>query len=470
MQVLSIEFFIFFMVFYLLYLQGKWQNQLLTFASIAVLAYSSFYFATVVLLFSLIIHLHSCLLVTYKQNKKVLISGVIFSIFFLSIFKYFDFFKEVLMTFGLDESFELLMPIGISYYVFQSIAYLTSLYRDPLLKLNFWQTLAHFSFFTTITSGPIIRAESFKTKFGMQQGFVEQIRNDKKTIIAPALALSLITLGILKKWVFAGDIANIIVDPVFENPQQYHFFDILAAIYGYTFQLFFDFSGYSDLVIGIALLLGFRLPLNFNMPLRAVNIGDFWDRWHISLSTWIRDYIYIPLGGNRNGFVKAQIYIILAFLFSGIWHGAGWNFALWGLLHGIGLAFLNIIAHIRGEKILLSDKGIMGKILSIFITFNFIAFSFLVFKINDFSELILILTALFSNTNQGDLSFYAVLFLGLSVIMIVCYPLFDELFNMFVRFLEKRHYIEWFVIFIFIFIIIIELAPSGMPNFIYANF
>ncbi|VEJ08788.1 MBOAT family O-acyltransferase [Actinobacillus delphinicola] len=473
MHILSIEFFLFFFIFWLVYLLGKFQNTLLTAASLFLLYYADPNFALTVLVYSAMIYFIARGIVsTSSQNirKFFLGLGIITAISVLAIFKYFDFFKIFLIKFGLNEEMDFLMPLGLSYYVFQSIAYLVSLYEDKNNDLNFHETLLHFSFFPTITAGPILRVNGFKTKFGEQQGFLQQVRS-KRHMIRPALACSLILLGIAKKWWFAGDIANYVVNPVFENPLEYHSIDILAAIYGYTLQLFFDFSGYSDLVIGIAMLLGFQLPINFKMPLRAVNIQDFWNRWHISLSTWIRDYIYIPLGGNRVNFFKKQLNLFLAFFLSGIWHGVSLNFAIWGALHGVALVFQNLVNKIfRTHKNFAYPTTRLGKFIGIVLTFNFVSFTFLVFKTTELNDFTLMIYALFHNFYSGILNSYALFFLGFIVFLLVFYPVIEETFDAFVSFLEFIPKVFWILIFTLLLIIITYFSPAGIPGFIYAGF
>ena len=178
-----------------------------------------------------------------------------------------------------------------------------------------------------------------------------------------------------KKIVLAGWLETLWVSPVFANPMQFNGLEVLTAIYAYSLQLFFDFSGYTDLAIAVALLLGFRLPENFNMPYLATDIQDFWARWHMTLSTWIRDYVYIPLGGNRGSFWRVQFNLMMAFVLSGIWHGAGWNFLIWGAIHGVALVFLNVMKRLgwRG-KLTQACKP-----LAIFLTFHYVAFGWVFF-------------------------------------------------------------------------------------------
>ena len=364
------------------------------------------------------------------------------------------------------------MPLGISYYTFQGIAYLVALYRGESPRLGTLQQLLHFGFFPTITSGPIIRAAAFKGSGGrLEAGMAEQICTAApRDMVKPALAVSLIVLGIAKKWWLAGTLGESWVDPVFENPLQYDAPSVLAAVYGYTVQLFMDFSGYSDLVIGMAMLLGFRLPENFNMPLRAYNIRDFWDRWHITLSTWIRDYIYIPLGGSRHGFTRTQINLMLAMLLSGIWHGQGWNFLLWGALHGAALVLLNIGDKIGGRREILAASRI-GRLIGILFTLHFVCFSFVVFRTASLSDAALVFQSL---AGQGagwrmpELPVAALLVLFAAAL--AAYGLLARAFRFASAALEKLPVWLWWLPLTAAMVLLMVLAPSGIPGFIYANF
>jgi D-alanyl-lipoteichoic acid acyltransferase DltB (MBOAT superfamily) len=477
MPILSIEFTLFFLIFFPIYWacyrNPKLQNVLLLISGIGWLIYIQFTFALVVVIFSLLIGLVSFQLYKAKnqQGKKLwLWIGIIVTILNLMVFKYYDFFRPALQFLFKDSVIDILMPLGISYYSFQAISYLVSIYRGEEVKLRWYELMFYFSNFTTITAGPILRANSMKSIYGISEGATVQIQTQtRRYIIRPALAISLILLGIIKKWWLAGIFAANWVNPVFENPMQYSSLNVLGAIYGYTIQLFFDFSGYTDLVIGIAMLLGFKLPQNFCMPLKAFNIRDFWDRWHISLSTWIRDYIYIPLGGSKKGFIRTQINLLLAMIMSGVWHGYGWNFFIWGLLHGVALVLLNIGDKIFGGREKLSSLK-FGKVISIFITFNFVCFTFVIFRTNSISDAVLMFQALAHNHTKfiPDLSVIDLL-LATSLVLIY-YELIVKLFTGFVSFLERISIWLWFIPILAILMIVIVLAPSGIPGFIYANF
>lgn len=487
MPFISIEFVIFFALFFPLYWSLKFsprlQNILLLIVGLLALTYINYIFVVSLIVFSLFISgISYIILNTYKLlYKKIwLIIGIVVSLLNLSFYKYYDLLRPSLQMITHYELLDMMLPLGISYYTFQAISYLvsiTSFGHDPksihstiMVKLKWYELLMYLSFFPTITSGPIFRADKVKDIDGYSLGASSQIKTTfKRTIIRPELAIALILLGIFKKWCLSGLLGNNVVDPVFENPMQYSSFDVLSAIYGYTLQLFFDFSGYTDLVIGIAMLLGFQLPQNFKMPLRAFNIRDFWNRWHITLSTWIRDYIYIPLGGNKRGFVKTQFNLLIAMVLSGIWHGYGWNFFIWGLIHGSALVLLNIGDAVFGGKNLLSSTKI-GRFIAIFVTFNFVCFAFVIFHTNSIENAELVFKALITNTTFGIPNVFTILVLSLTAIFIIFYPFFNHCFKLFVTFLYILPIWLWAVPIVLLFIVIMILAPSGIPGFIYANF
>jgi len=223
----------------------------------------------------------------------------------------------------------ILLPVGISFYTFQTISYTVDIYRgkvDPvqhILDFGFYV-----SFFPQLVAGPIVRASEFIPQLYKRYSLsMEEF----------GFALFLILKGLFKK-MFIGDyIALNFVDRVFANPVGFSGFENLMALFGYSLQVYVDFSGYTDIAIGVALLLGFRLPKNFNSPYKATSVGSFWKRWHISLSSWLKDYLYIPLGGNRKGKIMTDVNLMITMLLGGLWHGASWQFVVWGGLNGVGL-------------------------------------------------------------------------------------------------------------------------------------
>lgn len=476
MPLLSIEFILFFLVFFPIYWAVKkplYQNILLIISGLGWLYYLSPLFALTVFLFSLIINLISELLMMTDNTKKrlrIYQLGIGFTLFQLIFFKYYDFFRSELQPYFSEAMIDILLPLGISYYSFQAISYLTSLYHQEPVKLKWHNLLLHFSLFLTVTAGPIARVNTFKNGGEHYLGMKYQLETDtQREILIPHLAIGLILLGVAKKWWFAGALAEQFVTPVFENPSQYDLFSLWAAVYGYTFQLFFDFSGYSDLVIGLAMLLGLQLPRNFNMPFVSLNIKEFWQRWHISLSSWIRDYIYIPLGGNKKGFAFTQLFLVISMLLSGIWHGYGYNFFVWGLLHGVAFVLLNLLAKCSSFRV--SQIPLVGKLIAMFITFNFVALTFVIFRTNHIEETWLIYQSLFNNELGFDFNnLQAVLLLGLFAMILLFYRHLAKAFEYFCYDLSQLPLVLWGGVISVIAFVIILFAPSGIPAFIYANF
>ncbi|MCT4646560.1 MAG: MBOAT family protein, partial [Carboxylicivirga sp.] len=260
------------------------------------------------------------------------------------------------------------LPIGISFFTFQTISYTVDVYRRQLKPVrNIIDFGFYVSFFPQLIAGPIVRAKHF----------IPQIY--KKLVLSEKWiwwAILLITGGLFKKLVISDFISVNFVDRVFEHPISYSGFEVIVAVYGYALQIYCDFSGYTDIALGVALLLGFRLPKNFNHPYKASSISDFWRRWHMSLSSWLRDYLYIPLGGNRKGIIRTFINLLLTMLLGGLWHGAALKFILWGGLHGIGLIINKVI-----NKVIKTDNGFIRS-LGWLITFHFVVLTWIVFRVD----------------------------------------------------------------------------------------
>jgi D-alanyl-lipoteichoic acid acyltransferase DltB (MBOAT superfamily) len=267
----------------------------------------------------------------------------------------------------------IVLPVGISFYTFQTISYSIDIYRGHLKPVNdIWDFAFFVSFFPQLVAGPIVRASDFVPQ-------IYQPYNLNKDEFGHAVFL--IINGLIKK-IFISDYISInFVDRVFESPLTYSGFENLMAAYGYAIQIYCDFSGYSDVAIGLALLLGFRLPLNFNSPYKAQNITDFWRRWHISLSSWLRDYLYISLGGNRKGKVRTYINLLITMLLGGLWHGAHVRFIIWGALHGIALALHKMWMEAFPEP--KTATPARPAFWSSLLTFHFVVFCWIFFRAAD---------------------------------------------------------------------------------------
>ena len=269
-----------------------------------------------------------------KQVKKRWVAlSVVINLGMLGYFKYTNFFIEMangLFGSGFLDFQNIFLPVGISFFVFQSMSYTIDIYRGQIKPLERWiDYVFYLSFFPQLVAGPIVRAKDF----------IPQIRQPLMvTRQMFGTAIGLIIIGLIKKAIISDYISLNFVDRIFDEPALYSGFECLMGIYGYALQIYCDFSGYSDMAIGIALLLGFRFPKNFDAPYKSATITEFWRRWHISLSSWLRDYLYISLGGNRKGKVRTYLNLIITMVLGGLWHGAAIRFVLWGALHGVALA------------------------------------------------------------------------------------------------------------------------------------
>ena len=274
------------------------------------------------------------------------------------------------------QPYDIFLPVGISFFTFQSLSYTIDVYRGDMRPLNRLLDYAFFvSFFPQLVAGPIVRARDF----------VPQIR--KPIIVTEQMfgrAVYLICAGLLKKCVISDYISLNFVDRIFDNPMLYSGVENLLGAYGYTLQIYCDFSGYSDMAIGLALLLGFHFPQNFNSPYQSRSVTEFWRRWHISLSTWIRDYIYISLGGNRHGRLRQYVNLLLTMLLGGLWHGASLNFIVWGGLHGMALA----VHKFYSQQILNRDRQYRSSgwrgVLAVLVTFHFVVLCWIFFRNTSF--------------------------------------------------------------------------------------
>lgn len=239
------------------------------------------------------------------------------------------------MVEGNFQPLDIILPVGISFYTFQSISYIVDVYKGRVTPTQRWIDYMFFlSFFPALVAGPIVRADYF----------LPQIERNHTAVSAEIYwGLWLILIGIVKKALIADYISQY-NDLIFASPTGYSGFESLMGVIGYTMQIYCDFSGYSDMAIGIALIMGFRLSKNFDFPYKSKNLTEFWRRWHISLSSWLRDYVYIPLGGNRRGTLRTYVNNFLTMLIGGLWHGAAWKFVFWGAMHGVGLAVHKALA------------------------------------------------------------------------------------------------------------------------------
>ncbi len=264
---------------------------------------------------------------------------------------------------------KIILPVGLSFYTFQKISYMVDVYRRDLKPLDNFLDFGFFVFFfPQLVAGPIVRATDFLPQLSKPYTLTKE---------EFGLATFWILNGLIKKMLVSDYISVNFIDRVFENPALYGGAESLLACYGYSLQVYCDFSGYTDIAIGLSLLMGFRLPMNFNQPHKAANVAEFWQRWHISLSSWLRDYLYIPLGGNRHGETRTNINLMVTMLLGGLWHGASWQFIIWGGLNGLALLVYRYWRRAMSSRITPTVVGYIG---SIALTFSFISFTRIFFR------------------------------------------------------------------------------------------
>ncbi len=313
------------------------------------------------------------------SGRRALHICVALNLIVLGFFKYYGFFAtsvtNLLDSIGIGASpplLEILLPVGISFFTFQAISYVIDVSRGEFdTPMSLLDVAFYLAFFPQLVAGPIVRAVDM----------AEQIKAPPDPRRIPTVeALWLIAGGLFKKVVVSSYLSTQIVDPVFAVPSQYSRWEVLFAIYGYAVQIFADFSGYTDIAIGCALLLGFRFPQNFDSPYRALSIQDFWRRWHITLSSWLRDYLYIPLGGNRGGTLLTYRNLWLTMVLGGLWHGAAWNFVLWGAIHGTALAVERLLVSVWRPLGFPPTVVAAAKWL---VTFHIVCFAWIFFRASD---------------------------------------------------------------------------------------
>jgi len=320
-------------------------------------------------------------------RRSLLSASIFIDIGTLLLFKYFNFFSvsatTLLETLHVQtRSFlieDLVIPLGLSFITFRSLGYVVDVYRKTTpATTRYFDYLAFVAFFPTLIAGPVVRAKDLLPQFEKPG-----LNSDRGVE-----AIFLILVGLIKKVAIADMIGSNLVDRVFDQPQLYSSLETLAAIYGYALQIYCDFSGYSDIAIGSAMLLGFELPANFNSPYRAQNLRDFWKRWHITLSSWLFDYVYISIGGLRKRRFNLYRNLFLTFLIGGLWHGAAWTFVIWGGLHGLGLSVSHWWNRRRGAPAR-DNSSVWAKAVRVVCTvatFHFVCLTWIVFRAESLTQ------------------------------------------------------------------------------------
>lgn len=478
----SVEFIVFFVVVFILYwfvLQKnlKLQNMLLLAGSYFFYGWWDWRFLFLIILSSSVdYYLGSRIYNADKEKtrKRLLYFSLGVNLGFLGFFKYFNFFIDslvhVLSQLNIDADIyvlNIILPVGISFYTFQTLSYTLDIYKKKMRPTN--DILSFFTFvafFPQLVAGPIERAKHLLPQFSKSRKFDYDIARRGG---------QLILLGFFKKIVIADSLA-ILVDAVYNNPDNYTGFPMIVATVFFAFQIYCDFSGYSDIAIGLANILGFDLMTNFRTPYFSKSLTEFWRRWHISLSTWFRDYVYIPLGGSRVKSYRVNINIFITFLLSGLWHGANWTFIIWGGIHGLFLIIEKYVLKATKKNYLLKSW------LSIIYTFIIVCFAWIFFRSNNVADAFYIINHLFSDMSSwSNFTEMSLKFRGMGLTLsdltstlIFLFILISMetimIFSKLKMYLEKQNIIRWSVYIFLLISIITKAAENEAGNFIYFQF
>ena len=410
-------------------------------------------------------------------RKRLLLTSICVNIGMLSYFKYFYFLLDLgqmlLASLGIAtepaiplEARDYFIPAGISFYTFQTLSYTADIYRREITPLKRWiDYLFYLSFFPQLVAGPIVRAKDF----------IPQIYRRPQLLKAEyGEALTLILSGLVKKAIIGDFIGANLVDLIFAEPTRFTGLENLFAVYGYAMQIYCDFSGYSDMAIGIALLLGFRFNINFDSPYQSGNITEFWRRWHISLSTWLRDYLYIPLGGNRKGAIGTYVNLLVTMLLGGLWHGAAVRFILWGAIHGVALALHKLYMQIFDalgwrRKKPLKIQRFLGQI----ITFHLVCFAWIFFRADSMETALSVITQISDHFTPEVFLQFVVGYKNVLLLLLLGYLLHFTSKKQELRFrswLTDLPFIGQVCLFIVTVFLLIQIRSADAQPFIYFNF
>jgi D-alanyl-lipoteichoic acid acyltransferase DltB (MBOAT superfamily) len=403
-----------------------------------------------------------------KKKKLVMLLGVALGLVVLFFFKYFNFFSvsavNLLNLFAPVNkvTINVLLPVGISFYTFQTLSYVIDVYkREIAAEKHFGKYAVFVSFFPQLVAGPIERSRNLLPEVKKRHVF-----NYENAV----LGMKLMTWGFFKKLVIADNMAPF-VDTVYNNVSVYSGFVLIVATIFFAFQIYCDFSGYSDIAIGVAKLFDVKLMINFKNPYFSASLREFWSRWHISLSTWFRDYVYIPLGGNRVSPARKKINLMVTFLASGLWHGANWTFVLWGALHGM-------FQILEGSKKDGKTGRSFGWLLRVIMIFLFVCFAWIFFRSNNIADAIYIVTHLFSGMERPAWYFGSIIFIPQKINQIkgvggiVVLLLFDFLslkMDVWEKIKNFNVFVRYSIYFGFV-IVIIFFMNRGSHEFVYFQF
>lgn len=428
--------------------------------------------AYILMLFIVAVLNWGCVRLMERRRRRVrfglVAATVLLHVLFLAFFKYYEAAAVALCDY-LGAGYEwvlnstlaaFVLPVGFSFYTFQGLSYTIDHYReDGLAPRSLSDVLAYVSFFPTVLSGPIMREDNFfpqlRTSYAGEEDF--------------SVGITQILSGLFKKVVMATYLQEHLVDGVFSAPDSYSAWAVLVGVYAYTIQIYCDFSGYTDMALGIGRLMGFHLPRNFDSPYRAVNLQEFWHRWHISLSTWLRDYLYISMGGSRKG--NRYVNLIVTMLIGGLWHGSSLSFAIWGLLHGVGLAVVHAFhrvcksLHVGAVSRWLSAPG---KVIAWVVTLHFVAAMWVFFRADTYESAVEVFRRMLSFAEDGyGFPLLAVVVIAWGLLLQFVGP---PLYRFVTRILGSLPWMVQAVLAGLCAAFILNLGPEGTLRFIYTGF
>lgn len=405
--------------------------------------------------------------------KVLLAISIIVDLGLLCYFKYTNFLGSIFVPNW--TRLDIFLPVGVSFFTFQSLSYTIDIYRQRLQPLTRLLDYAFYvSFFPQLVAGPIVRASDF----------IPQIH---KTVVVTREMFSrgfgLILLGLFKKAVISDYISINFVDRIFGQPSFFTSIENLLGVYGYTLQIYCDFSGYSDIAIGIALLLGFHFPDNFRLPYQSASITEFWRRWHISLSNWLKDYLYISLGGNRKGKIRQYVNLLITMLLGGLWHGANFTFILWGGFHGLMLCLDKIWQQFKPQfspVSLLSEKtkaavrhGSLLRIVSCIITFHLVALSWIFFRSDDLDTAFSVLSQIFTDWQSGIVIQWIEGYPSVALLMLIGYAMHfmpNQTRQIVINLFNRLPLWAYAICFVALIWLIMQVKSSEIVPFIYFQF
>lgn len=390
---------------------------------------------------------------TQPSRKRRLIISIIVLFLPLLLFKYTDFIARDVLGIAEHKLVDISLPLGVSFLTFTLTAYMVDIYRRQFPSNQKYSTvLAYTLFFPHLIAGPILRPAEL----------IPQLEANRRKRIMFIAAIAIFTLGLVKKLLFADQL-GVFVDSAYETQGAIGAPQALMALYGFTVQIYCDFSGYTDMAIGLAMLLGLRLPNNFLRPYASASLTEFWRRWHITLSFWLRDYLYIPLGGNRRGFGKTLRNIMITMVLGGLWHGANWTFVVWGAMHGAGIAFMHVLKHFN-------LRLRMPRWLAVVLTFHFVTIAWAFFRAPNVASALSMLAAPFEGSWAGLTAFVSHAAFGLVLLAVFVLTHACDDHRRIKRLARRLRPEMLWPLLVFFWILAITVSQGSSAKFVYFDF